>query len=112
MNYHLFDDNRAFHFNREDDIHYIKTGLSRIEDYSIYKGLNRTTKKVEDYESYAKLYLRVDNLRIEIKRRYQDFMEYYADSSSLLLSVFWILGKIFAIYDKIKTKVFLFLLNI
>ena len=104
MNYHLFDDNRAFHFDRKDDKHDIKAGLSRIEDYSIYKGLNRTVKKVEDYEAYAKLYLRVDNIRIEIKRRYQDFMEYYADSSSLLLSIFWILGKIFAYYDKIKAN--------
>ena len=75
-----------------------------MEDYSLYKGLNRTDKKVEDYGVYAKIYIRADNKKIEIKRRYQDLMEYYADSSSLLLSIFWILGKIFAYYDRIKAN--------
>ena len=102
VNYHLFDDNHILHINRKEDKHDIKTGLSRVEDYSLYKGLNRTTKKVEDYEVYAKIYLRADNKKIEIKRRYQDFMEYYADSSSLLLSIFWVLGIIFAYYDRVK----------
>ena len=102
LNYHLFDDNHVFHINREEDKHDIETGLSRVEDYSLYKGLNRAAKKVKDYETYAKIYLRADNKKIEIKRRYQDFMEYYADSSSLLLSIFWGLGIIFAYYDKVK----------
>ena len=103
LNYHLFDDNHVFHINREEDKHDIETGLSRVEDYSLYKGLNRAAKKVKDYETYAKIYLRADNKKIEIKRRYQDFMEYYADSSSLLVSIFYILGIIFAYYDKIKS---------
>ena len=104
MNYHLYDDNHILHIDRKEDKQDIKTGLSRVEDYSLYKGLNRTFKKVEDYEAYAKIYIRADNKKIEIKRRYQDFMEYYADSSCLLLSIFWILGKIFAYYDKIKAN--------
>ena len=104
MNYHLYDDNHILHIDRKEDKQDIKTGLSRVEDYSLYKGLNRTFKKVEDYEAYAKIYIRADNKKIEIKRRYQDFMEYYADSSCLLLNIFWILGKIIAYYDKIKAN--------
>ena len=57
-----------------------------------------------DYgNTYAKMYIRVDNRKIVIKRKYQDFMEFYADTSALLLSLFWILGVLFAYYDKIVT---------
>ena len=104
MNYHLLDDNVYFHLNDEKEKEEIKAGLSRIEDYSTYKGLDRAVKKVEGYEEYAKLFLRVDNKKVEIKRRYQDFMEFYADTSSFLLSIFWVIGVIFAYYDRIKAK--------
>ena len=104
MNYHLYDDNKLLHINRNEEKPTIKTGLSRVEDYAVFKDLNRTFKKVVDYEAYAKMYIRVDNKRIEIKRRYQDLMEFYADTSSLLLSIFWILSKIFAYYDRIKAN--------
>ena len=104
MNYHLYDDNEILHINRKEEKPTIKTGLSRVEDYAVFKDLNRTFKKVVDYEAYAKMYIRVDNKRIEIKRRYQDLMEFYADTSALLLSIFWILGNIFAYYDRIKAN--------
>ena len=104
MNYHLYDDNEILHINRKEEKPTIKTGLSRVEDYAVFKDLNRTFKKVVDYEAYAKMYIRVDNKRIEIKRRYQDLMEFYADTSALLLSIFWILGIIFAYYDRIKAN--------
>ena len=104
MNYHLYDDKEILHINRKEEKPTIKTGLSRVEDYAVFKDLNRTFKKVVDYEAYAKMYIRVDNKRIEIKRRYQDLMEFYADTSALLLSIFWILGNIFAYYDKIKAN--------
>ena len=101
MNYHLLDDNLLIHINQNNEKPVVKTGLSRIEDYSVYKGLDRAVKKAEDYAEYAKMYIRVDNKKVEIKRRYQDFMEFYADTSALLLSIFWILGNIFAYYDRI-----------
>ena len=101
MNYHLLDDNLLIHINQNNEKPVVKTGLSRIEDYAVYKGLDRAAKKTEDYAEYAKMYIRVDNKKVEIKRRYQDFMEFYADTSALLLSIFWILGNIFAYYDRI-----------
>ena len=45
MNYHLYDDNHILHIDRKDDNQEIKTGLSRVEDYSLYKGINRTFNK-------------------------------------------------------------------
>ena len=95
MNYHLYDDDSFIHVGLDEGKSKDMIGFSRVEDYSVYKG---------DYGStYAKMYIRVDNRKIVIKRKYQDFMEFYADTSALLLSLFWILGVLFAYYDKIVT---------
>ena len=105
MNYHLYDDNSFFHiFGKEEERIYKTTGLSKEENYALYKGLDRAENKPNDYEIYAKMFIRADNRKIVIKRRYQDFMEFYADTSALLLSIFWILGIIFAYYDRIKAN--------
>ena len=107
MNYHLFDDNLYLHIGGDDKImmtNESKTGLSRVEDYFLYKGLERTSRNYKDDMTYAKMYIRVDNRKVVVKRRYQDFMEFYADTSALLLSIFWILGVIFAYYDRIKAN--------
>ena len=101
MNYHLYDDDHFLHIfdNKEKPIN--RTGLSRVEDYAIYKGLDRTTMKTEDYSIYAKMYIRVDNKTIEIKRRYQDFMEFFADTTALFSILLDVLGAFFAYYDRV-----------
>ena len=101
MNYHLYDDDHFFHIfdNKEEPIN--RTGLSRVEDYAVYKGLDRGVMKTEDYSIYAKMYIRVDNKKIEIKRRYQDFMEFFADTTALFSTLFFVLGAIFAYYDRV-----------
>jgi len=101
MNYHLYDDDHFFHIfdNKEEPIN--RTGLSRVEDYAVYKGLDRAVMKTEDYSIYAKMYIRVDNKKIEIKRRYQDFMEFFADTTALFSTLFFVLGAIFAYYDRV-----------
>ena len=110
MNYHLTDYDSYIYFGYEDDDvdaekkKKIQTGFSRVEDYAVYKGLERAVNKPEDYSYYAKIYIRADNRKIDIKRRYQDVMEFYADKSGLLLSIFWILGVIFAYYDRVITN--------
>ena len=107
MNYNLIDDNLLIHIKRNKEKPKLKTGLSRIEDYSLYKGLNRTetlTNDCDDCNFYAKLYIRIDNRKIEIKRKYQDIMEFCADTLSLLSTLFRILGFIFAYYDRIKAN--------
>ena len=105
MNYHLFDDTLLLHVNQNDEENQeIMTGLSKVEDYSQYKGTERSSAVGDDYEAYAKIYIRADNRKVAIKRKYQDFMEFYADISGLLLSIFWVLGVIFAYYDRIKAN--------
>ena len=79
--------------NREEPI--LKTSFSRIEDYALYKGLNRYVTKPTEYQYYAKLYVRADTKKTIIKRKYQKLMEFFADSSSLLKTLFAILFIIF-----------------
>ena len=105
MNYHLYDDETILHFGRDKYDSNTFVGFSRVEDYSQYIGENRTKfNYLKDSSQYAKIYIRADNKKVEIKRRYEDFMEFYADTSALFLSVFWILGIIFAYYDRIITN--------
>ena len=106
MKYHFSDDESLFHFTRDkNDSNSTFVGFSRVEDYALYLGENRTKYyNASDRSTYAKIYIRADNRKVEVKRRYQDFMEFYADVSSLLLSIFWILGVIFAFYDRIKAN--------
>ena len=108
LNYRLKDDKYWVHMGGEIENETNKTGLSRIEDYSLYKGLNRTYKingnYTDEYNVYAKIYIRVDNKNVVIKRKYQDVMEFYADTSALLLSLFFLLGIIFSNYDRIKAN--------
>ena len=100
MNYHLYDDESIIHFGKDRNISHTYVGFSRVEDYAQYKG---TDYKNFD-KTYAKLYIRADNKKVEIQRRYEDLMEFYADTSALLLSIFWILGVILAYYDRMKTN--------
>ena len=105
MNYHLYDDESIIHFGKDRNDSNTYVGFSRVEDYAQYIGENRTAfKNISDSRYYARLYIRADNKKVEIKRRYEDFMEFYADTSALLLSIFWILGVILAYYDRMKTN--------
>ena len=101
MNYHLYDDDSLIHFGKDGNNSRTFVGFSRVEDYGLYKGEDRTTIKSSDY---AKIYIRADNKKVEIQRRYEDLMEFYADTSALLLSIFWILGVILAYYDRMMTN--------
>ena len=104
MNYHLYNDSKLFHIFDQKEEPLNISSFSRVEDYSLYKGLNRYLEKPDDFNYYAKLYIRVDNKKVVIKRKYQDFMEFYADNSSLLISLFEILCYIFGFYDQLKAN--------
>ena len=65
--------------------------FSRIEDYSLYKGLDRGIIKPSDYTKYANIYVRADTTKTVTKRKYQKVTEFYADASSLLIALFQIL---------------------
>ena len=95
MNQHFSnDDYLLFLYNDEDSIE-VKPLYSGYEEYVLYKGMNRFEEQPFDYQYFSKLYIRVDLKRTVIKRKYQKFMEFYADASSFLIAIYDILFFIF-----------------
>ena len=85
MNQYFYnDDYLIWNFNDEDDGSKVKTLYSRYEEYYLYKGFNRSKTYVDDFISYARIFMRADLRQTEIRRKYQKLMEFYADASSLL----------------------------
>ena len=95
LNQYLYDDNYLIWVFQDEGNSHKETKFSRTEDYSIFKGLDRYQNKFQNYKNYAKLYIRADTKKTEIKRRYQKLMEYYADASSHLIGIFNVLSIIF-----------------
>ena len=76
MNQYFDDDNYLFFIYDEKDP--MKQLLfSRTEEFFLYKGLDRGIKRPNDYEFYAKFYIRADTKKTEIKRKYQKIMEFF-----------------------------------
>jgi hypothetical protein len=94
MNQYFENDNYLVYVF-EEGAPLLRTLFSRVEDYALYKGLNRGEKKPSGYKNYAKFYVRADTKKTEIKRKYQKVIEFYADSSSMLIGLFEILLFIF-----------------
>ena len=94
MNQYFENDNYLF-FVFEDGKPEEKTLFSRVEEYGLYLGLNRGESKPNDYKNYARIFIRADTKKTEIKRKYQKVMEFYADASSLLVALFYGLTIIF-----------------
>ena len=102
MNYHLTDEDSILHVVSGEEEPIIKTGLSRIEDYAVYKGLNRVEKKTDDYNIYAKIYIRADNRKVEIYRTYQDLMDFYDETTAIFWTLYYIFIDLIASYDRKK----------
>ena len=95
MNQYLYDDDYLIWvFGDDAEARSTKTLFSRYEEYSLYQGLNRTNGS-SDYLNYAKVFIRADTKRTDVKRKYQKVMEFYADASSLLIALYEILIIIF-----------------
>ena len=91
MNQYLYDDDYLFWvFGDDAEAKSIKTLFSRYEEYSLFQGIPRTSNS-SDYMNYAKVYIRADTKRTDVKRKYQKVMEFYADASSLLIALYEIL---------------------
>ena len=114
MNYHLSDEDSILHVIPGEENEIIKTGLSRIEDYAVYKGLDRVDKKTDDYNIYAKIYIRADNKKVEIYREYQDLMDFYDETTAIFWTLYYIFISLIASYDykkathSISKKLFFF----
>ena len=95
MNQYLIDDDSLLGIFNILDYSFITTMYSRYEEYALYLGLNRGKTKPPDYKNYAKLYMRADTKKTDIRRTYQNLMEFYANVSSLLLGIFRVLVFLF-----------------
>ena len=72
MNQYLYDDDEMLAiFDEEKKPDQIKTLFSRYEEYSIYSGLEREKTKPLNPNDYAKIYIRADTKKTEIKITYQ-----------------------------------------
>ena len=99
MNQHFSNDDFLMFVFGDDQEPERKTLFSRYEEYALYKGLNRFQTQPEEYDYYSKVYIRADLKKTVIKRKYQKFMEFYADASSLLVAIYEILVVIFNYVD-------------
>ena len=99
MNQYFSNDNYlVFVFEGEEKAE-LKTLYSRYEEYMLYKGFERSKNKIDNYEKYAKVFIRADLKKTIIKRKYQKFMEFYADASSILIAIYEIIVIIFNFID-------------
>ena len=96
LNYHLYNYSSFIHdldwfslFKSNDPEPIDQVGLSRTYDYFEFKGMNRT-KEIQDPKEYARIYIREDNRKIEVKRIYQDINEFYGDNY-ILLDIYYLL---------------------
>ena len=93
---------------------YYHVGFEKEQDNNNYKGSKRFSEKPEDYEKFAKFFLRGDTKRIQIERHYMKLNEFVAEMMSLFSSAFFILNIIawfinrFFLYNSIMKKIFLF----
>ena len=96
-----------FNFKNEDkliDISLFKdsekeipfVGFSRTEDYFIY---NTTKPNENENKRYATLFIRADNRKTEINRKYQNLLDFYAENTSIWFGIFEALNIFFTIYN-------------
>ena len=88
MNQYYINDDHIFGvFNEDKSNKEIYTTLSRYEKYSLNK---------DNSNIYAKIFLKADNRKAYIKRKYQKFIEFFADISSIFISIYSLLKIIFS----------------
>ena len=99
MNQYFTNDDFLMFVFGDDQVPEQKPLYSRYEEYALWKGLNRISTQPADFDTYSKVYLRAELKKTVIKRKYQKFMEFYADASSLLIAIYEILVIIFNYVD-------------
>ena len=100
MNQYLMDDDYLLGVFKDYDKNIIKKTLfSRYEEYFLYLGLNRSITNPPNTYDYAKIYIRADTKKTDIRRDYQKLMEFYANATSLLIGIFRVLVIIFNFID-------------
>ena len=99
MNQYFTNDDFLMFVFGDDQTPEKKPLYSRYEEYALWKGLGRFETQPPEYDYYSKVYIRAELKKTTIKRKYQKFMEFYADASSLLIAIYEILVVIFNYID-------------
>ena len=115
MNQYFTNDNYLlFVFGEDDEKSELKTLYSRYHEYTSYKGFERNKNKIDNYEKYAKIFIRADLKKTIINRKYQKIFEFYADASSILIAIYEIIVIIinfidnFYAYHSLAKNIFFF----
>ena len=101
LNQYFSDDDYWLFVFGDDETPSVKPLFSRYEEYSIWKGLNRSEIDFlpDDYAGYARVYIRSDLKKTLIKRKYQNFLEFWADATSLLMAIYEVVSFILSYID-------------
>ena len=101
MNQYFTNDDYLLFVFGDDDVNVEKKALySRYEEYYLYMGFNRNeTRPNNNYMNYVRMYIRADLKKTIIKRKYQKFMEFFADATSILVALYDILFFILNFFD-------------
>ena len=107
-----FDSYQNFLFDTHNTKYYIGGGV--YETYSVFKGEDRLLTQTEDFNNFAKIYIRAGQQRNIIERRYMKLTDFAADVSSILSTLLLVLfvvltfiNKFFA-YESVMRKIFKF----
>ena len=98
MNEYFESDNELFFPGKSSQK--INNLFSRMEQYFLHK-----TDMEEN--SYAKIYIRADTKRMEVRRKYQTLMEFFADTFSFWGNLFFICEIIFNAYNRVSLNFFI-----
>ena len=100
MNQYIMDDDHMLGVFKDYKQNIIKKTLfSRYEEYFLYLGLNKSLTNPPNIQNYAKIYIRADTKKTDIRRNYQKLMEFYANATSLLIGIFRVLVIVFNFID-------------
>ena len=85
IKYHFKNEDKLIDFpfsNSEEEN--VKVGFSRTENYDI----ENETLNENKTKNYTTLYLRADNKKTKIIRKYQNLLDFYAESTSFWIGIF------------------------
>ena len=98
MKYHFKNEDEyidiSLFTNSEKEIPFV--GFSRTEDYFIY---NTTKPNENENKRYATLFIRADDRKTEINKKYQNLLDFYAENTSIWFGIFEALNIFFTIYN-------------
>ena len=112
LNLYKFENYENLIFNSHTDSYYL--GFSRTHEYIMYKSEERFETKIDDYEKFAKFFIRADTKRCMIERHYMKFTEFIANNIAIFNGLFLLINNLmesfnnFFAYNSIMKKIYIF----